>query len=364
MVNQQSKKLFYCSNIQDVKNCNIFIITTPTPVKKNNVPDLSLVMRAVNEISKVIKRKDLIILESTVYPGVTENRIGKFIIRKKKWILNKDFYLGYSPERINPGDVNRSLTKITKIISASNSSSLNIMKHVYGKILNKNFYVADSIKVAESAKVIENIQRDLNIALINELSKIFNKLNIDTESVLKAAETKWNFAKYRPGMVGGHCIGVDPYYLTFLAEKLFYKPKLILAGREINKDMPTYIYERILQIIKKKKLKIALCGASFKENCTDLRNSGTAILYKKLIKNFFLVHVYDPVVNFESAYQIYGNNFKSNLSKNYYDLIVIIVNHDFFKKKTKTFLNSIKTTGKIFDLKYIFKNNIPEVVRL
>ncbi|MDC3174812.1 nucleotide sugar dehydrogenase, partial [Candidatus Pelagibacter sp.] len=274
-----SKQLLFTSSFDDLKLSNCFIIAVPTPIDKFKKPDLSALLNASEVVSKIIKKNDIIIYESTVYPGCIEEECVPILEKFSKLIFNKDFFCGYSPERINPGDKKHTISNIKKITSGSTPEIADIIDDLYNEIITAGTYKAPSIKVAEAAKVIENTQRDLNIALINELSILFNKLNIDTNSVLDAASTKWNFIPYKPGLVGGHCIGVDPYYLTHKAENIGYKTKIILAGRELNDSMGDHVASQLLLAMKKKNIeiknaKILIMGLTFKENCADIRNSG------------------------------------------------------------------------------------------
>ena len=316
---QSSKNLIFTDNFIILKNCNIFILTLPTPVNKKKLPDLEMLKTAIKNVINKIKKGDIIVIESTVYPGVTEDVCGKLIKSITKFKLNKDFFLGYSPERINPGDKNRRLENIDKIISASNKKTLDKLDYIYSKIIKAKIVRAKNIKVAEAAKVIENTQRDINIALVNELSMLFNKLNIDTNDVLSAASTKWNFHKYEPGLVGGHCIGVDPYYLTYIAKKKKFNPNIILAGRKINDNLPNYIYNKLLIKSNSKKIsfknaKLLFLGLTFKENCNDFRNSKSIDLLNLIRKKFKNVQIYDPYINSENILNF--NGFKiSNLNK-------------------------------------------------
>tara|TARA_A100001015_G_scaffold321246_1_gene450998 strand:- start:1560 stop:2993 length:1434 start_codon:yes stop_codon:yes gene_type:complete len=324
---RDSKKILFTSNIQELKNCNIFIITVPTPIDKRNEPDLSPLKKATEKVCKIIKKQDIIIYESTVYPGATENFCGKIISKKTGLVLNRDFYLGYSPERINPGDKDHKIENITKIVSGSNQKISNFIKKIYEKIIKAGVYQTSSIAVAESAKVIENTQRDLNIALINELSIIFNKLNLDTEEILKAAGTKWNFLPFRPGLVGGHCIGVDPYYLTHRSKKVGYNPKLILAGRRLNNNMGNYIVNQLLNEMVRKKIKIKgskilVMGITFKENCPDFRNSKVVDIIAKLKKAGSMIDVYDPWADKKLLLKEQKIQLIKRLDKNKYDALV------------------------------------------
>ncbi len=357
--------LQFFSDIKYLKNCKIFIVTVPTPVKKNNQPDLSNLKNACKSLSSVISKKSIIVFESTVYPGCTEEYCMPIIKKFSKLKYNKDFYLGYSPERINPGQSKKKLENIIKITSGSTLGASNIIDNLYKKIIPAGTYKASSIKIAEAAKVIENTQRDINIAFVNELSILFNKLGLETSEVLEAAGTKWNFNKYYPGLVGGHCIGVDPYYLAFKAKKLGLKSKIILAGRKLNNEMASYIFDKIINQIDKNKKKysnsnILILGATFKENCGDFRNSKVFDIMKKLDKLKINYSVVDPY---------YSNNININSSfkKNFYkfqhldkkfDIILISVGHQYFKKLgIKKLKSKLKTKGKIFDLKSIFKKN-------
>ena len=274
---KRAKNINYHENIEKLENCNIYIVAVPTPVSKSNKPDLSILKKATLEVCKIISKGDTVIYESTVYPGVTEEVCVPIIEAKTKLKLNKSFFCGYSPERINPGDDKRTIEKIVKITSGSNKKTSNLVDKIYKKISKVGTYKTESIKVAEAAKVIENAQRDINIAFMNEIKIIFDKIDIDINQVLKAANTKWNFLNFKPGFVGGHCIGVDPYYLSHLAKKNYYNPKVILSGRNINDNMSFYeslnFSKKIKNLNKSKKNKILIMGATFKENCKDMRNS-------------------------------------------------------------------------------------------
>lgn len=360
-----SKKLIFSDNLDDFKKCNIFILTLPTPINSNNLPNLNILKNGIEKISNIIKPNDTIVIESTVYPGVTENICGKLIEEKTKLKLNKDFFLGYSPERINPGDKKIKLENTDKIISASNQKTLNKLNFLYTKIIKAKIIKVKNIKIAESAKVIENTQRDVNIALINELSILFDKLKIDSSEVLKAASTKWNFHKYEPGLVGGHCIGVDPYYLTYVAKKNKFNPNIILAGRKINDNMHKYIYDKLITFSHKKKInpktsKILFIGLTFKENCNDLRNSKSLELLKLIVKNFKNVSIFDPLITLEEFNEIkYFQNLndksfvnEEKIKKIKYDIVILSVPHKkvlfFLKRNIKNILKKKKI---IFDIK-------------
>ena len=349
--------LKFTSSLSKLKKCNIFIVAVPTPVDKFNNPDLKSLKNASLAVAKLIKRGDLVIYESTVFPGATEEVCLPILERGSNLKLNKDFYIGYSPERVNPGDKKHSLDKITKVISGSNKKAIQILKEIYGHVTRNNLFIAKSIRVAEAAKVIENTQRDLNIALVNELTVLFDALGIDVYDVLRVASTKWNFLNFEPGLVGGHCIGVDPYYLTYKAKKIGYRPKLILAGREMNDSMPDYISKKIVTQLRQRKKKIneskvLILGITFKENCTDTRNSKSIELYRKLIKVGAKVKVFDPWVKDFSTEDLFGVRTTKVLGKEKYDAIVLSVKHDVFSKLNKTYFNKIlKENSFIFDVK-------------
>ena len=351
-VNEKSfkaaKKIFFTNDQVYLKNADFFIIAVPTPIKKNKEPDLRLLKKATILVAKNIKNQSVVILESTVFPGTTET-ICVPIIKKisKLEYINKDspknnimgFYCGFCPERVNPGDKKHTIDKITKVISGSNKHAIRKIKNLY-KSICKKIHISSSIKTAEAAKIIENTQRDLNIALINELSKIFKLLKIDTREVLATAGTKWNFAKYFPGMVGGHCIGVDPYYLTYKSKNVGFKPNVILAGRKINDGMSNYILKNIIKIYNKKhisfvKSKILFVGCSFKENVTDTRNSKSIELIKKLNKLRAEVDILDQVINENKIQNIKVFKSFKNLNRNYYDTIIFSVTHDKYKDSLK-----------------------------
>lgn len=336
--------------------CNIFIVTVPTPVTKTNLPDLKLLKNACQTVGKYIKKNSIFILESTVYPGCLEEYCVPIIEKISKLKFNKDFFCGYSPERVNPGDQKHTIEKITKIISASNLKTLSTMKDLY-KLVTKKLHVANSIKVAESAKVIENIQRDINIALMNEISIVLKKMNISTKEVLDAASTKWNFLKFTPGLVGGHCIGVDPYYFTYKARKIKYEPKVILSGRIINNHMAKYVFDKIAYMKKKffgkMKIKILILGIAFKENISDIRNSQVIKILKMMKSSDFKIYVYDPHIDKNKSFLSKKINFLNKLNKiNFFDAIFIGTPH---KKIIKIGGKKIKSFCKqksfIFDLK-------------
>ncbi len=355
-----SKKIKFTNDIKDLKKANIHIICVPTPVTKKNKPDFKLIKSATNSISKIIKRKDIIIFESTFYPGMTEEICIPILEKRSKLKLNKDFFCGYSPERINPSDQEHTLTDIVKVVSATDKNSLKKIKSIYEKIIKAGVYTAPSIKSAEAAKVIENIQRDINIAFMNELSKIFKLMNLDTKEVLQIAGTKWNFLNFSPGLVGGHCIGVDPYYLTYKSSQLGYEAKFILSGREINNSVIKNIQFDIKKIfdskgIYKRKKNILILGASFKENCPDFRNSKAVELGKKYLKQGNKVDFYDPLIDSEDFFREEKIKLIKKPKNSYYDLILLTVPHKIF---SKIGVKKLKTYGKInhifYDVKSIF----------
>ena len=354
------KNLFLTSEINDLKNCNIYIVTVPTPVNEDKTPNLNPITEATLIVSGILKKDDIVIFESTVYPGLTEEICVPILEDGSKLKFNKEFFVGYSPERINPGDKNHTINKIIKVVSGSDKQTLKIIFKLYNSIIEAGVYKAPSIKIAEAAKVIENSQRDINIAFVNELSIIFNKMGINTGEVLKAANTKWNFLDFYPGLVGGHCIGVDPYYLAYKSKKLGYNPKVILSGREINDLMPSFIVEQILALFLKKRDSIKKCsvlilGATFKENCPDYRNSKVIEIYDLLKKIEFKVDVFDPWID-NSKFKK-ENDFMTleKLDESFkYDIIILAVGHNEFRKiDPKKFL--IKN-GLVFDIKGFYKD--------
>ena len=361
---KKSKLLKFTNKINDLKLCNRYIITVPTPVDKKNKPDLSFLVKATEFVAKVISKDDIVIYESTVYPGATEEVCVKIIERKTNLKINLDFFCGYSPERINPGDQKHTITNIKKVTSGSNEKTSKIVDNLYKKIIKAGTFRAKSIKVAEAAKVIENTQRDLNIALINELSIIFNRLDIDTHDVLSAASSKWNFLPFKPGLVGGHCIGVAPYYITDKSIKSGYTPKVILAGRKLNDSMGFYIYTEIKKIMVKKRIKIRnsnilILGITFKENCPDIRNSKVFDIYKGFKKNTSSIDVYDPWVNSIDTKKSYGFKTIKKLKNNYYDVVILAVAHDIFRNIDKSrILKICKKDFVVYDIKNLLPRDI------
>ena len=356
-----SKKLEYTTNINDTKNCNIYIITVPTPINSKNQPDLTPLIKSSESVGTVLKKDDIVIYESTVYPGVTEDECVPILESVSGLKFNVDFYCGYSPERINPGDKEKTLTKILKITSGSTPKISDFIDDLYKSIITAGTYKAPSIKVAEAAKVIENTQRDVNIALINELALIFDTMNIPTNEVLKAAGTKWNFLNFKPGLVGGHCIGVDPYYLTFKAEKMGYKPNLILSSRIINNGMSAYIAKKTIRFLvdSDKNIKgsnILILGLTFKENCPDIRNTKVFDIIEELEDYGCLIDIYDPWVdsselNISHKREIISNPFES--SKKYEAIIVCVSHNQFINIKNKEYKSISIGKPIIIDIKGI-----------
>ncbi len=364
---QDAKKLKFTHFEEDLKSVNCFIVAVPTPIDKFKHPDLIPLLTSTEMIGKNIKKGDLVIYESTVYPGCIEEECVPVLEKFSALKFNKDFFCGYSPERINPGDKYHTISNIKKITSGSTIEIADLVDELYNEIITVGTYKAPSINVAEAAKVIENTQRDLNIALINELSILFGKMNIDTQAVLEAAESKWNFIPFKPGLVGGHCIGVDPYYLTFKAKKIGYHPKIILAGRELNDNMGNYVASQLLKKMKIKNIKIEgakilIMGLTFKENCPDYRNSGVESVIAKLKKFKCDLDLYDPYVNKEETMKIHDIYPNSKLKKNKYDAIIIAVAHEKFKKiGLKSIKKLCKQKNVIFDLKDIFKSKMVDL---
>ena len=341
LLNSVKKNITYTSNIKKTKNCEIYIVTVPTPIDNENRPNLRPLINSSNSIGTVLSKDNIVIYESTVYPGVTEDICVPELERSSGLKFNNDFYCGYSPERINPGDKEHTIKKILKVTSGSTPEIAKKIDNLYKQVIDAGTYMAPSIKIAEASKVIENTQRDVNIALINELALIFNKMDIDTNAVLEAAETKWNFIKLKPGLVGGHCIGVDPYYLTFKAQELGYKPNLILASRQINNSMSKYIADQtIKEMIKAGKAikgaNILMLGVTFKEDCPDMRNTKVVDIIKELKDFGAQVHVYDPCVDPTEKKKWYTHGIIDNPLRHNkkYDAIVVAVGHRQFKEYT------------------------------
>ena len=347
------------TDLTDISDCTTYIVTVPTPVTSSKNPDLTPVIKATESVSTVLKKGDTVVYESTVYPGVTEEVCVPILEEKTGLKFNSDFFVGYSPERINPGDKKHTITKITKVVSGSTPETLKELSALYGSIIEAGIYEAPTIKTAEAAKVIENTQRDINIAFVNELSIIFSKMGIDTNEVLKAAGTKWNFLNFFPGLVGGHCIGVDPYYLAFKSEELGYTPEMILAGRRINDSMPTFIVSQIVkQLMKQNKnsqnASALVLGATFKENCPDLRNSKVVDVYKELDEFGFNVDIYDPEADPEVFVKEYGFEKLGKLTNKQYDVVILAVSHTCFKAINPKEL--LVEEGVVFDVKGFYQD--------
>lgn len=354
----ESTHLKYSATKSDLKHCNIYIVTVPTPINEHNQPDLTPLIKASEMLGAVVDVGDVIIYESTVYPGATEEECIPIVERVSGLTFNKDFFAGYSPERINPGDKEHRVTNILKVTSGSTPQIANFVDQLYLEIITAGTHKASSIKVAEAAKVIENTQRDVNIALVNELSIIFNKLNIDTLEVLEAAGTKWNFLPFRPGLVGGHCIGVDPYYLTHKAQTVGYHPEMILAGRRLNDGMGAYVVSQLVKRMLKKKIhvdgaNVLVMGLTFKENCPDLRNTKIVDIVSELKEYNITVDITDPWCSNEQAQHEYNLSVTTPKPNNY-DAIILAVSHDEFKALGA---ENIRLLGKenhvLYDLKYV-----------
>ncbi|KQB09434.1 Vi polysaccharide biosynthesis protein VipA/TviB [Vibrio metoecus] len=359
----EASKLTYTSNLADLEQCNVYIVTVPTPIDDHKRPDLTPLIKASESLGKVISNGDLIIYESTVYPGATEEECIPVVELVSGLKFNKDFFAGYSPERINPGDKEHRVTNILKVTSGSTPEIAEYVDKLYKSIITAGTHKASSIKVAEAAKVIENTQRDVNIALINELSIIFNKLGIDTLEVLEAAGTKWNFLPFRPGLVGGHCIGVDPYYLTHKAQSVGYHPEMILAGRKLNDGMGAYAVSQLVKKMLKKRIhvegaNVLVMGLTFKENCPDLRNTKVIDIITELKEYNINVDVIDPWCSSEEAKEEYGLTLCTEKKQGFYDAILLAVAHDQFKSIG---VEEIRSFGKkehvLYDLKYVLGKN-------
>ena len=355
-------KLSFSSDIKSIVDANIYIISVPTPIDRNNTPDLKILFKASSLVGKLLNKNDIVIFESTVYPGCTEDDCVPILEKESKMKYNEDFFCGYSPERINPGDKERTLTKIVKITSGSNPNVADIVDNLYKSIINVGTYKASSIRVAEAAKVIENCQRDINIAFINELSIIFDKMNLDTKEVLDAASTKWNFLSFTPGLVGGHCIGIDPYYLIHKAKEFGYHSNIMFAGRKLNDSFSSYISNNILDHyrsikIEFSKVKVLILGITFKENCPDTRNSKVVNVYNDLDKNKINLDVYDPHASKKEVSEKYGINLieLNQIKNNNYDCILVAVAHkEFLELNLESLIKNRESL--IYDLKGVFDN--------
>jgi UDP-N-acetyl-D-galactosamine dehydrogenase len=351
--------LSYTTNLDELRSCNCYIVTVPTPIDEHKRPDLTPLIKASETVSKVLKKGDIVIYESTVYPGCTEEDCVPVLEKHSGLKFNQDFFCGYSPERINPGDKAHRVTSITKVTSGSTPEIADLVDNLYNEIITAGTHKAESIKVAEAAKVIENTQRDLNIALINELALIFNMMGIDTEAVLKAAGSKWNFLSFRPGLVGGHCIGVDPYYLTHKAQAIGYHPEIILAGRRLNDSMGAYVVAQLVKAMTKKCIqvegaRVLVMGLAFKENCPDLRNTRVVDIVTELSEYNCKVDVYDPWVAAAEAQHEYRITPINRPKNSEYDAIILAVAHHQFKVMGAATIRAFgKPVSVLYDLKYV-----------
>jgi UDP-N-acetyl-D-galactosamine dehydrogenase len=341
-------------DVSTIENCNVYIVTVPTPVDKNNRPILTPLVKSSETIGKVLKKGDIVIYESTVYPGVTEDECVPILEAVSGLKFNEDFYCGYSPERINPGDKTHTVANIKKVTSGSTKEIGEVVNNLYASVITAGTHLAPTIKVAEAAKVIENAQRDINIAFVNELAKIFNKLDIDTHAVLEAASTKWNFLPFKPGLVGGHCIGVDPYYLAQKAQEVGYHPEIILAGRRLNDSMGEYVATEVLKLMVQNNItikgsKILMLGITFKENCPDIRNTKAIDVYRNLESFNMDIDVYDPWADQEEVKKEYGIKTVKELNDNSYDAIIHVVAHKEFLELNLE--NLKKETSIVYDVK-------------
>jgi UDP-N-acetyl-D-galactosamine dehydrogenase len=355
-----ASKLIFTHDLSQIKDCSIFIVTVPTPVTTDKQPDLHLLLTASKMIGEVLKKGDIVIYESTVYPGCTEEDCVPILEKFSGLKYNQDFYCGYSPERINPGDKVHTLTKIIKVTSGSTPEVANMVDNLYASIITAGTHKASSIKIAEASKSIENAQRDINISFVNELALIFDKMGIDTNEVLAAAATKWNFLPFKPGLVGGHCIGVDPYYLAHKASSLGYHPQVILSGRHVNDQMSAFVTEKVIKLLIKNNFKVQgakvlLLGVTFKENCPDIRNSQTFEIYTALKKIGVEVFAFDPFANAQEVLDNHQINLVTSLDT--YDAIVLTVAHDFFKSLNYTSLKS-SANSVVYDTKAILDKSI------
>lgn len=352
---------FVCTtDIEQIRDCNFYVVAVPTPVDKNNNPDLTPLYGASTTVGKVISKGDIVVYESTVYPGVTEDECIPVVEKVSGMKFNEDFFAGYSPERINPGDKLHTVEKIKKVTSGSTPEIGQLVDQIYASVITAGTHLAPTIKVAEAAKVIENSQRDINIAFVNELSKIFNRMGIDTQDVLEAASTKWNFLPFKPGLVGGHCIGVDPYYLAQCAQRYCYNPEIILAGRRMNDGMGEYVATEVVKLMLKKGIQvlnshIIILGFTFKENCPDVRNTKVVDIYKTLKEYGVNITVYDPWANIDVTRYEYGIDIINELPSEKYEAAIMAVAHNEFKKlDLKSLLNE---TSVIFDVKGILNKD-------
>jgi UDP-N-acetyl-D-galactosamine dehydrogenase len=356
---QAASHLKFSTDLEDLRGCNVYIVTVPTPINEHKQPDLTPLIKASETVGKVLKAGDIVIFESTVYPGCTEEDCVPVLEKFSGLKYNQEFFCGYSPERINPGDKLHRVTTIKKVTSGSTPEIADLVNALYNQIITAGTFKATSIKVAEAAKVIENTQRDLNIALINELALIFNKMEIDTEEVLQAAGSKWNFLPFRPGLVGGHCIGVDPYYLTHKAEAIGYHPQIILAGRRLNDSMGAYVVTQLVKAMTRRRLqvdgaRVLIMGLTFKENCPDLRNTRVVDIVKELADYHVQADMFDPWANTEEAQHEYGITPVQQPEPGAYDAIIIAVAHHQFKTMGAPAIRALgKPDHVLYDLKYL-----------
>jgi UDP-N-acetyl-D-galactosamine dehydrogenase len=352
--------LKFTTELEEIANCNFYIITVPTPIDDSNAPDFRPLESASTAVGQIISKGDFVVYESTVYPGATEEICIPIIGKTSGLVFNQDFYAGYSPERINPGDKVNTLSTITKITSGSTPEAAELIDNLYASIISAGTHRASSIKVAEAAKVIENTQRDLNIAIVNEFAKIFNLIGIDTQAVLDAAGSKWNFLKFKPGLVGGHCISVDPYYLTHKAQEVGYRPEVILAGRRINDGMGQYVATQMVKKLASKKIhideaKLLVLGFTFKGDCPDTRNTKIIDIIKELKSFNINVDVYDDWANKQEAKDHYNIDLISDLSQGYYDGVIVAVDHSDYKKLGIDYIRSLaKPNHVVYDVKHVF----------
>ncbi|NPA51118.1 MAG: Vi polysaccharide biosynthesis UDP-N-acetylglucosamine C-6 dehydrogenase TviB [Epsilonproteobacteria bacterium] len=354
----------FTTSLEDIKDANIYIITVPTPIDKHKNPDLTPLIKSSKAIGKVLKKGDIVIYESTVYPGCTEEVCVPILEKESNLEFNKDFFVGYSPERINPGDKEHTVTKILKVTSGSTPEIAKTIDKLYKSIITAGTHLAPSIKVAEAAKVIENAQRDINIAFVNELAILFDKLNIDTKDVLEAAGTKWNFLKFTPGLVGGHCIGVDPYYLTYKAKEIGHHPEIILAGRRLNDNMGIFVANKVIKLMIQKGhtikgSRVLVLGITFKENTPDIRNSRVIDVIRELKEFGINVDIYDPWADSKEVKEEYNLELKKEIDINNYDAIVLAVAHKDFKKLEEPIKNAKENSNLIvYDIKSFFDKSL------
>ncbi len=353
----ESTRLRFTRTLDDLSACNVFIVTVPTPIDEFKTPDFTPLIKASESIGSVLKAGDVVVYESTVYPGATEEVCVPILERVSGLVFNRDFYAGYSPERINPGDKQHRVTSIKKVTSGSTPEIAEFVDALYASIITAGTHRASSIKVAEAAKVIENTQRDVNIALINELAMIFDRLGIDTSEVLAAAGTKWNFLPFRPGLVGGHCIGVDPYYLTHKAQAVGHHPEMILAGRRINDGMGAYVAQRVVKLMNRRRRPVAdarilMLGLTFKENCPDLRNTKVTDIVREFVDYSAVVDVHDPWADADEAQHEYGLALVAEPEAGRYDAVILAVGHDRFRERGATWMRGLlNSDGVLFDVK-------------